>query len=169
MTGDYSVWDVASALATIAAAIFAAWAAAEARKAAGLSAKQSLRSEEYQREAAIDAQWMRFQEFYKECIPLFEKHPGMPLAAYESLNGADQRRLHLTAIALLQALDLAYRAGDNFRADNIQAYLRWYEGPLATEGAIDAGAIMHVRTFEAWNEVRRKYGRSHLPNSSTAC
>jgi hypothetical protein len=163
-----STWDILEALGTVAAALFAGWAAFQAKQAAKGSNEQAQRSEEIQREQAIDAQWMRYQDFYKETIGLYADSPGMALQRYEALGGVEKRKLHLAAIALLQTLDLAYRAGDDFRAANIRSYLAWNEGPLATVGAIDAGALKHPRTFEAWNEIRAKHGKPALHPTDSA-
>lgn len=101
---------------------------------------------------------MRYQECYGRCIDLFERHPGMPLADYEQLGGADKRRIHIAAMALLQALDLAYRAGDPGRAASIRRFLIDYAGPLLTDGAIRPGALKSTETISAWNEFRRANG-----------
>lgn len=161
-----TVWEIttgagtaAIALATAVAALFAGRAASHARAAAEDAREQAQRSEDFQREQSIDAQWMRYQDFYKDTIGLYAGSPGMALRKYEKLDGVEKRKLHLAAIALLQTLDLAYRAGDEFRANNLRTYLKWNEGPLATVGAIDAGALKHHRTFADWNAIRRKYGR----------
>jgi hypothetical protein len=154
-----SAWEIASSIATVLAALFAGWAAFEARGAAKNANEQSKRSEDFQREQSIDAQWMRYQDFYKDTIGLYAGSPGMALENYEKLDGVEKRKLHLTAIALLQTLDLAYRAGDEMRARNLKRYLQWNEGPLATVGAIDAGALKHARTFADWNEIRSKHGK----------
>lgn len=91
----------------------------------------------------------------------------MPLAAYERLPGGAKRRLHLAAVALLQTLDLAYRAGDDFRAANLKTHLLFHEGTLATPGAIEAGALKHCRTFQDWNEIRARHGKALLPADVT--
>lgn len=155
-----TAWEIASSIGTVLAALFAGWAAFEARGAAKNANDQSRRSEDFQREQSIDAQWMRYQDFYKDTIGLYAENPGMALAKYEELDGVEKRKLHLTAIALLQTLDLAYRAGDEMRAQNLKRYLQWNEGPLATVGAIDAGALKHPRTFDDWNEIRTKHSKS---------
>jgi hypothetical protein len=107
---------------------------------------------------------MRYQEFYERCIEVFARHPGMPREDYEALNGVEQRRLHLAAIALIQALDQAYRAEDP-RAENFKFYLRYYEGPLTTEGAIHNGAVLDPRTLAAWNALRATRNVPALPAS----
>jgi hypothetical protein len=164
-----SSWEIATsvsplitAVATAVAAGFAGWAAFHARRAAVDAQQQAKRSEEFQRELAVDGQWMRYQDAYKDCIDLYEKNPGMPLAAYEALSGAEKRRLHIAAVALLQTLDLAYRAGDEFRSANIKMHLSFHEGPLATPRAIEPGALKHDRTISAWNEIRAKYGKARV-------
>lgn len=154
-----STWHIAATIAQVAAAIFAGIAAIAAWRAASNSNKLAKRAENVEREHAIDAQWMRYQDFYKDTIGLYAGSPGMALDRYEELNGTEKRKLHLAAIALLQTLDLAYRADDNFRAANIRKYLEWNEGPLATVGAIDAGALKDKRTFADWNTIRAKHGR----------
>jgi hypothetical protein len=154
-----SAWEMAASIAQVAAALFAGIAAIAAWRAARNSNAQSKRAESVQREHAIDAQWMRYQDFYKDTIGLYAGSPGMALERYERLDGVEKRKLHLAAIALLQTLDLAYRAEDSFRAKNIRQYLQWNEGPLATVGAIDAGALKDKRTFEDWNAIRAKHGK----------
>ena len=105
---------------------------------------------------------MKYQDFYRDCIPLYNKYPGMPVAAYQKLDGSDQRRLHLAAVALLQTLDLAHRAGDSGRAANIEKFLADHEGPLITDGAIRFGALASINTLHAWNRVRERHGRTPL-------
>jgi hypothetical protein len=156
-------WGELADAGTVVAAGFSGWAAYAAWKAAVHAKRQSEATELFQREQAVDAQWMRYQDFYKDCIDLYDKNPGMPLTAYELLQGDAKRRLHLAAVALLQTIDLAYRADDVFRAANLKAHLRFHEGPLATPGAIEPGALKHAHNFQDWNEIRAKYGKPPLP------
>jgi hypothetical protein len=150
-------------IGTVLAAAFTGWAAHSAWRAAKGAEAQGQSVEQLQREQAIDAQWMRYQDYYRDCIPLFDKYPGMPRDDYLALTGQDQRRLHLAAVALLQTLDLAYRAKDEFRAGSIRRYLENHEGPLATPNAINSGVLMHRRTFADWNAIRDKHGQPRLP------
>ncbi len=150
-------------IGTLVAAAFSGWAAHSAWRAARGAEALGSSAERFQREQSSDSQWMRYQEFYRDCIPLFDLHPGMPREAYLELSGQEKRRLHLAAVALLQTLDLAYRAHDEFRAGNIREYLDNHEGPLSTPNAINSGALMHHRTFADWNAIRDKYNQPRLP------
>jgi hypothetical protein len=152
-------WNVLASLSTLAAAIFAGWAAFEAKRAAETS-------ERFQREQSIDHQWMIYQEYYGRCIDLYKNHPGMPPEAYLELPGDDKRRLHLAAVALLQTLDLAYRANDVERAGTIKEMLCDHRGPLITDGAIRIGAIADQRTLDDWNALRQLHARKALSRTT---
>jgi hypothetical protein len=150
------------AVGTLLGALFAGWAAWQARRAARSLEAQSKQNELFQRELSVDAHWMRYQEYYEKCIELFSAHPGMPLASYQALDGIQQRKLNLAAIALLQAVDQAYRAEDR-RAEVLASYLNYHAGPLCTDDAIHNGGILSSRTIGLGTEFA--CGRAFSPYS----